>query len=125
MSSCNCQQQFFLECYVFEILLISIFSHLTLDHDSSGLGIALHKRDWSAINIDILEAALKPERKMRIMYRANLNFERFDKYFSELLKKGLIEEHSDHDGKTAYLITKRGKTLLDCLRKAREIFSEC
>ena len=56
------------------------------------------------------------------MYKANLNFERFDKYFQELLKKGLVEEQLDSDGKTAYLISKRGKTLLDCLRKAREIF---
>lgn len=83
----------------------------------------MHKRGWEAITIDILEATLKPEKKMRIMYKANLNFERFSKYFHELLRKGLIEEQDGSDGKASYMISERGKTLLACLRKARDLFS--
>jgi predicted transcriptional regulator len=83
----------------------------------------VHKRGWETIISDILEATLKPEKKMRIMYRANLNFERFSKYFHELLRKGLIEAHNGSDGKVTYLISERGKTLLACLRKARDLFS--
>lgn len=83
----------------------------------------MHKRGWGGITIDILEATLKPEKKMRIMYKANLNFERFDAYFHELLSKGLVEAHDGSDGKAVYVITERGKALLDALRKARDIFA--
>ncbi len=83
------------------------------------------KRGWGEITADILEATLKPEKKMRIMYKSNLNFERFDKYFQELLGKGLIEALNDSDGKTAYVISARGKTLLSALKKARDIFDSC
>jgi predicted transcriptional regulator len=83
----------------------------------------MHKRGWGAITVDILEATLKPEKKMRIMYKANLNFERFNKYFYELIGKGLIEERDGSNGKPCYVISERGKTLLACLRKARELFS--
>ena len=81
------------------------------------------KRGWGGISIDLLEAALKPERKMRIMYKSNLNFERFDKYFHEFLSKGFFEEHNGSDGKALYVTTERGKALLDALRKARSIFA--
>ena len=83
----------------------------------------MHKRGWGGITIDILEASLKGEKKMRIMYKANLNFERFNEHFQELLSKGLVKEHNGTDGKTVYMISERGKTLLDALRKARDIFA--
>jgi predicted transcriptional regulator len=82
----------------------------------------MRKRGWDAIVVDILEATLKPAKKMRIMYRANLNFERFDRYFQELLRKGLVKEQNGSDGKAVYVISARGKTLLECLKKARDLF---
>jgi predicted transcriptional regulator len=90
-------------------------------------GESVRKRGWGGITIDILEATLTPEKKMRIMYRANLNFERFNRYFYDLLRKGFIEEVNDSDGRSLYRISKRGKTLLETLRKARDLFSseEC
>jgi predicted transcriptional regulator len=84
-------------------------------------GVIVRKRGWGGITSDILGATLKPEKKMRIMYRANLNFERFDKHFQELLRKGFIEERNGSDGKAVYVISEQGKTLLDCLRKAHDI----
>ena len=52
----------------------------------------MHKRGWGTITIDILEATLAPQKKMRIMYSANLNYARFNKYFSDFLNKGFIEK---------------------------------
>lgn len=82
---------------------------------------SLPKRGWGTITIDILEATLTPQKKMRIMYRSNLNYARFNKYFSDFLKKGFIEAKEDHDGKVCYRISQRGKTLLDVLKKAQEL----
>jgi len=60
---------------------------------------------------------------MRIMYRSNLNFERFNRYFYDLLRKGFIEEMKDSNGRSAYKTTERGRTLLEVLRKAQELVS--
>ena len=81
----------------------------------------MRRRGWGTITIDILEATLAPKKKMRIMYRANLNYARFNKYFSDFLKKGFIEKTTDPDGKVCYLISQRGKTLLATLKKANEL----
>ena len=86
-------------------------------------GLEVRKRSWTEITVDILEVALVPSNKMRIMYKSNLNFERFNKYFYDLLRKGLIVE-MDNDGRRVYKATERGKNLLEVLRKAQEIFSE-
>jgi len=83
----------------------------------------VRKRDWGAITVDILEATLTPQKKMRIMYKANLNYERFNMYFCDFVKKGFIIEADDPDGKPAYKISERGRTLLAALRKAQELAS--
>lgn len=59
------------------------------------------------------------------MYKANLNFDRFHKYFYDLVRKGLIAEvvESNSNGRRVYKITKQGKTLLEVLKEAREIAS--
>ena len=81
----------------------------------------MQKRSQVTITIDILEAASKPQNKMRIMYRANLNYVRFSRYLTDFLNKGFIEAIKDADGKRFYRITKQGKALLDVLRKANEL----
>ena len=81
----------------------------------------MRRRGSSTITIDILEATLTPQKKMRIMYKSNLNYARFNKYFSDFLKKGFIEAIRDSDGKVCYRISQRGKTLLAVLRKAQEL----
>ena len=60
---------------------------------------------------------------MRIMYRANLNFERFNRYFGDLLRKGFIEEINNGNGRMSYKITERGEHLLEVLKKAEELIS--
>ena len=81
----------------------------------------VHKRGRGTITIDILEATLTPQKKMRIMYRANLNYARFNKYFFDFLAKSFIEQTFDSEGKTCYRISQRGKTLLAVLKKANEL----
>ncbi len=83
----------------------------------------VQRRSWPEITTDILEVALTPSNKMRIMYKANLNFERFNRYFYDLLRKGFIEEKNGSNGRLVYKATERGRTLLKVLRKARELVS--
>ncbi len=82
-----------------------------------------HKRGWPAITIDILETTLVASNKMRIMYKSNLNFVRFNKYFSDLSRKGFIEKTIDSNGRSLYKTTERGKILLEALRKAEDLVS--
>jgi len=87
--------------------------------------VNVQRRSWPEITTEILEATLNPSNKMRIMYKSNLNFERFNRYFYDLLRKGFIEEKNGSKGQIVYKTTKRGKTLLEVLRKAQElVFSE-
>ena len=83
----------------------------------------MRRRGWGAISVDILEATLTPQKKMRIMYKANLNYDRFNSYFSDLVKKGFIVEADGSDGKPSYKISERGKVLLAALRKAQDLAS--
>ena len=85
--------------------------------------MSLKKRGWGAITVDLLEATLIPQKKMRIMYKANLNYEHFRKHFSDLVEKGFIVETEDNDGKSEYKISERGRTFLAVLRKAQEFAS--
>ena len=79
------------------------------------------RRSWPEITADILTVTLRPSNKMGIMYKSNLNFERFNRYFYDLLKKGFIMEMKNKDEGRVYKITERGKTLLDVLRKAEAL----
>lgn len=81
----------------------------------------MNRRSWPAITIDILETTLHPCNKMRVMYRSNLNFERFNKYFYDLLTKGFIEKMNNGDGRSLYKTTERGAYLLDVLKKAEKL----
>jgi len=59
------------------------------------------------------------------MYRSNLNFQRFNRYFYDLLRKGFIEEIDNGNDRTMYRITDRGRTLLEVLKKAEQlVYSE-
>jgi len=57
------------------------------------------------------------------MYRANLNFLRFNRYLSEMLENGLLGKANDGDGRVVYKATEDGKALLETLRKAQEFMS--
>ena len=82
----------------------------------------MRKRDWGVITIDILEATLTPQKKTRLMYKANLNYDRFNRYFCDFVRKGFIVEADGSDGKPEYKISERGRTFLAALRKAQDLF---
>ena len=82
----------------------------------------MQRRSWPAIIIDILDVTLVPTNKTRVMYKSNLNFERFNKYFYDLLRKGFIEEMNDSNGRSSFKTTERGRDLLEVLRVAQELF---
>jgi len=72
---------------------------------------------------DILTEALYGANKTRIMYRANLNFLRFHRYFSELLDKGLMVRENGSDGRVVYRTTDKGRRFLKIISNAEEIIS--
>ena len=82
------------------------------------------RRSRTEVIMDILVEASQGANKTRIMYRANLNFLRFERYFSELLDKGLIVGvNNPTSGKVIYETTEEGKVLLEVLKKAKRFIS--
>lgn len=85
----------------------------------------MKKRGWVDISIDILESASSPLTKTRLMYKSNMNYLRFNTYFRDFLKKGLLEEAKNYDGVAkVYVVSKQGKVLLAALRNAEKLFSK-
>lgn len=83
----------------------------------------MRRRSRIEVIADILAEASNGANKTRVMYRANLNFLRFDRYFSQLMDKGLIVEENSSDGKVIYRTTDAGKRFLKLIRSAEEIIS--
>jgi predicted transcriptional regulator len=83
----------------------------------------MKKRGWADISITILESAITPENKIRLMYKSNLNFAQFDAYFYDFLQKELLEE-TTADGNETYVTSERGRTLLAALKTGKRLFSE-
>lgn len=81
------------------------------------------RRSRTEVIIDILSEALMGANKTRIMYRANLNFLRFNDYLSEMLENGLLKGENDNNGRVLYKATEDGKALLETLRRAQEFMS--
>ena len=81
------------------------------------------RRSRTEVIVDVLTEALNGANKTRIMYRANLNFMRFNNYLSELTESGLLKRENNGDGRVMYKTTKNGKALLETLEKARRFIS--
>ena len=69
--------------------------------------------------VEILEATVTPQKKMRIMYKANLNYARFNRYFVDFLRKVFLAEADGSDG--AYMLTERGRAFLAAMRKVQKL----
>jgi len=87
------------------------------------VGGVSRRRSRLEVVADILTEALNGANKTRIMYRANLNFLRFDRYFSDLLGKGLILRENTSDGNVLYRTTDKGRRFLKIISNAVEIIS--
>ena len=81
------------------------------------------RRSWPSIVVDILEVTMAPSNKTRIMYKSNLNFERFSRYFDDMLRKGFVEEMNGNNGRSSYKTTKRGRILMKALQEAIDLMA--
>lgn len=84
---------------------------------------SMNRRSRTEVIIDVLTEALNGANKTRIMYRANLNFLRFNYYLSEMLENDLLKEENNGDGRVVYRATESGKVLLETLRRAQQFMS--
>ena len=72
------------------------------------------------IVLEILRAALRGAKKTHIMYRANLNYVSFNKYFPALLEEGLMVKADDPDGFVLYRTSEKGRVLLKKLSEVEK-----
>jgi predicted transcriptional regulator len=73
---------------------------------------------------DILEEALKPRNRTRLMYQTNLSFFQANRYFERLLEKGLIIRVNGSKSEiTYYRTTEKGENLLKILDRAQEFLT--
>jgi len=82
----------------------------------------MRRRSRTEVIIDVLSEAFGGANKTRIMYQANLNFLRFNRYFDELLDAGLVEVFDNpgpKSGGIVYRTTEKGRELLKVLKKAQ------
>jgi len=84
--------------------------------------LVLNRRSRLEVVADILIEALNGANKTRLVYRANLNFLRFQRYFSDLLERELIVEENTSDGRV-YRTTDKGRHFLRFISDAEEIIS--
>lgn len=61
---------------------------------------------------DVLQVCLRGASKTRIVYNANLNFTRLNKYLNMLLTLGFVAEEDDPARSVVYRTTKAGKNFL-------------
>lgn len=82
-------------------------------------GCFVSRRGRVDIIADILVAAGDGDTKTGIMYRSNLNFARFERYFGELVDVGLIEVVDGIIGKrrAVYKASKKAVRLLSDLKR--------
>lgn len=72
------------------------------------------KRDSLTILADILKSISmsKSARKMSIVYKANLNFERIERYLAVLVASGNVDAITSDDGRKCYRITSKGREFI-------------
>ena len=71
------------------------------------------------IYIDILKAVADGKRRpTHIMYRANLSWNRMERYLDTLVNQDLLRVH-ENDGSVTYNLTTRGKDILKYHKKLK------
>ena len=76
-----------------------------------------HRRSEVEIMRDILEICMKGANKTKIVYAANLNFSRLERYLGMLLSLGFVAAEDDPAGSVVYRTTKAGMDFLcGCLK---------
>jgi len=76
-----------------------------------------HRRGEVEIIRDVLDVCLRGANKTKIVYGANLNFSRLERYLEMLLILGFVAEESGLPGSVVYRTTKAGMDFLSgCLK---------
>lgn len=70
------------------------------------------RRERGEVIMSILRVALKGAKKTHIQQLANMNPAMLKRYFSPLVKAGLLEACEDPNGDVIYRTTDKGKSLL-------------
>ena len=82
------------------------------------------RRSHAQVISEILSEASEGANKTRLMYRCNLNFERFNRHLRQLLDAGVIDRvNPNPKGVTIYKTTDKGRELLTVLRKANKLMA--
>ncbi len=81
------------------------------------------RSEWEII-LDILSATAKNKntKKTRIMQNAYLQWKNFDKYFTYLIEKRLVEKKSSDEDN--YKLTEKGDELLEILNRVNKILEK-
>lgn len=78
-----------------------------------------YRSGWGIV-LDILESCFGAGlKKTHIMYRANLNYVSFDRYFRALVDDGYIVGANDPDGGSFYMLSEKGRLLFRALREVK------
>lgn len=82
-----------------------------------GVSMGGHRRGEIEIMRDILEVCLKGANKTKIVYQANLNFSRLERYLEILLTLGFVAKEDDPTRSIIFRTTKAGMNFLSgCLK---------
>lgn len=79
-----------------------------------------HRRTEIDIMVDILKLTQDGSKKTRILYQANLNQPRLNKYLNYLMENGLLEHINEPDN--YYKTTEKGKDFLDAADAIKRFF---
>jgi len=79
------------------------------------------RRDHLTIITSILSIARNGATKTRIVYRANLNFERATRYMAYLIEKGLLEQQTGSSGSPIYRTSDKGIQFLKDVKRILEL----
>jgi predicted transcriptional regulator len=76
-----------------------------------------HRRGEVEIMRDVLEVCLRGANKTKIVYGANLNFSRVEKFLGMLKSLGFLAEENDPNRSVVYRTTEAGVSFFDgCLK---------
>jgi predicted transcriptional regulator len=73
---------------------------------------------------DILSISTTKVKRTKIMYACNLSFVTLNTYTNLLVNKGLLEQFNDENGVRVYLITQRGREVLEKCNRAISLYYE-
>jgi len=106
-----------LYCNVSQVLnVVSVICGYTFGYYVGG-SMGGHRRGEVEIMRDVLEVCLRGANKTKIVYGANLNFSRVEKFLGMLKSLGFLAEENDPDRSVVYRTTEAGVSFFDgCLK---------